>query len=153
MSEFETSREDETLIAALREGFRDSDPVPGDVSGFAKATFAWRDIDAALAELAFDSAEEDLPSGVRSSATARMISFQAGQWMIDIEFDDASGRVIGAISPEAAYSVEIHSPGANFTADSDEQGRFEAQGVTPGPLSLVLRFINGPVVKTQWVLL
>lgn len=153
MSEFETSKEDGALIAALREGLGASDPVPGDVSEFAKATFAWRDIDAALAELAFDSAEEDLPSGVRSAATARMLSFQAGQWMIDVEFDEASGRVIGAISPEAAYTVEIHSPGAYFTADSDEQGRFEAAGVSPGALSLVLRFTHGPVVKTQWVVL
>ncbi len=153
MSESETSREDGAFIAALREGLRASDPVPGDVSEFAKATFAWRDIDAALAAIAFDSVEEDVPSEVRSSATARMISFQAGQWMIDIEFDEPSGRVIGAISPEAAYTVEIHSPGAYFNADSDEQGRFEATGVSPGPLSLVLRFTDGPVVKTQWVVL
>lgn len=153
MSEFETSREDEMLIAGLRQGLSDSDPVPSDVTSFAKVAFAWRDIDAELAELEFDSITEDSPTGVRSSATARMISFQAGQWMLDIEYDESSGRLMGAISPTAEYSVELHTSGASFTTTSDESGRFEADGVSPGPVSLILYFAGGEVIKTQWVVL
>lgn len=152
MSEFE-SAEEEKLIAALRKGLGDSDPVPRDVIEFAKAAYTWRDIDAELAELEFDSIDEDIPSGVRSSATARMISFQAGQWMIDIEYTEAFGRLIGAISPRARYTVEVRTAGTSFTTESDDSGRFEAEGVSPGPASLVLRFPDGQVVKTQWVLL
>lgn len=153
MSEFSTSPEDERLIAGLRAGLEQSDPVPWDVMTFAKAAIAWREIDAGLAEMEFDSIEEDMPAGVRSSATARMISFQAGQWMLDIEYDDHSGRLMGAISPETAYTVEVHSAGALFSTDSDDVGRFEAEGVTPGPLSLVLYFRGGQNIKTQWVIL
>ena len=152
MSDFDQSREEE-LVAGLRKALEASDPVPGDVAEFAKAAFTWRDIDAELAQLEFDSAEEDLPAGVRSSATARMMSFQVGQWMLDIEFDDLSGRLIGAISPEASYSVELHTPGALFMTESDDVGRFEAEGIRPGPLSLVLRFSHRSVIKTQWVVL
>ena len=152
MSEFDKTREDE-LIAGLRRGLEAGDPVPSDVTAFAKAAFTWRDIDAELAELEFDSADEDVPTGVRSSATARMISFQVGQWMLDVEYDEANGRLMGAISPEATYSIELHTTGALFTTESDDAGRFEAEGIVSGPLGMVLRFTEGPVVKTQWVVL
>lgn len=153
MSEYQTSREDEELLARLREGLAESDSVPDDVTAFAKAAFSWRTIDAELAELEFDSVDEDLPAGVRSSTTARMISFQAGQWMLDVEYDETTGRLLGHVSPQDEYTVELHSSGAIFTAQSDELGRFEATGVSPGPLSMVLRFTDGAVIKTQWIVL
>ncbi|HEX6301557.1 MAG TPA: hypothetical protein VF148_13920 [Acidimicrobiia bacterium] len=153
MSEFNQSREDEKLLAMLRKALADSDAVPSDVVAFAKAAFTWRDIDAELAELDFDSADEDLPAGVRSSTTLRMISFQAGQWMIDIEYDEAAGRLIGATSPPARYTVELHTSGASFMTESDDMGRFTADGIARGPLGMVLRFTRGQVVKTQWVVL
>lgn len=153
MSEFKVTREDETLLAGLRTGLSESDPVPSDVDEFARAAFSWRDIEARLAELDFDSVDEDVPAGVRSSVTARMMSFQAGQWMLDIEYDEAAGRLLGAISPQSGYTIELHTAGALFTAESDESGRFTADGVNPGPLSMVLHFSGGEVIKTQWVIL
>jgi hypothetical protein len=153
VSEHSTSRSDEDLIAALRAGLDEADAVPGDVTAFAKAAFTWRDIDAELASLDFDSAESDQEAGVRSSATARMISFQAGQWMIDIEYDEVAGRLLGVISPEASFRIDLHTSGAFFTTESDQSGRFQAEGVSRGPLSMVLRFTDGQVVKTQWVVL
>lgn len=153
MSEYQVSREDEKLLAKLREGLGESDAVPSDVTAFAKAAFTWRTIDAELAELDYDSIDEDLPAGVRSSATARMISFQAGQWMLDVEYDEAMGRLLGHVSPQATYTIELHSAGALFTVESDELGRFEADGVSPGPLSMIVRLTDGSVIKTQWVIL
>ncbi|HEU4895100.1 MAG TPA: hypothetical protein VFT85_04615 [Acidimicrobiia bacterium] len=153
MSEHSTSRSDADLIAALRAGLEESDPVPEDVTAFAKAVFTWGDIEAELASLDFDSAASTEVSGVRSSATARMISFQAGQWMLDIEYDEITGRLLGVISPEASFRVDLHTSGAFFTTESDASGRFEAEGVSRGPLSLVLRFTDGQIVKTQWVVL
>ncbi len=153
MSEFDMTPEDEIIIARLRRGLDDSDPVPSDVTEFARAAFAWREIDAELAALEFDSVEEETPVGVRSSATARMLSFQAGQWMLDIEYDDSAQRLIGAISPQTLYTLELHTAGAYFTTESDDAGRFQADGVARGPLSLVLHFADGQIVKTQWVVL
>jgi hypothetical protein len=153
MSEFNESNRDEILLAMLRKGLEESDPVPSDVAAFAKAAFTWRNIDAELAELDYDSAQEDVPAGVRSTTTVRMMSFQAGQWMIDIEYDEVAGRLIGATSPPARYSVDLHTSGATFTTESDDLGRFTADGIAPGPLGMVLRFTRGQVVKTQWVVL
>lgn len=153
MTEFATTPEDARILAQLREGLGQSEAVPSDVIEFAKAAFAWRNIDAELAELDFDSIDEDLPAGVRSVGTARMISFQAGQWMIDIEFDERSGRLMGQISPESPFTVELHTTGAHFSVESDELGRFTADGITTGPLSLVLHLPGGETVKTPWVVL
>lgn len=153
MSEFTASNEDQDLLQKLREGLEASDAVPSDVTAFAKASFEWRNIDAELAQLEFDSVDEDLPAGVRSSATARMISFQAGQWMLDLEYDETTQTLMGHISPTVSYHVELHLPGARFSVESDEHGRFQASEVTPGPVSLVLRMDDGQVVKTQWIVL
>lgn len=152
MSEQSMSGADAQLMAMLRDGLGQSDPVPGDVTEFAKAAFTWRDIEAELATLDFDSAESP-EVGVRSSATMRLMSFQAGQWMLDIEYDEAAGRLLGVISPETAYSIDVHTSNTFYTTESDESGRFQADEVVRGPLSLVLRLLNGQVVKTQWVVL
>jgi hypothetical protein len=141
------------MLARLRRGLEDADPVPTDVAAFAKAAFTWRDIDAELAELDFDSIDEDQPTGVRSSATARMISFQVGKWMLDVEFDQGVGRLMGQISPESQFTVELHTAGALFSVEADEFGRFVAEGISPGPVSMVLHFAHGEVIKTQWVVL
>jgi hypothetical protein len=153
VNDFATSKEDGEILARLREGLWQSDPVPSDVTDFAKAAFSWRNIDAELAELDFDSIDEDLPSGVRSSTTARMVSFQVGKWMLDVEYNETSRRLMGHISPESPYTVELHTAGALFSVESDEVGRFEAEGIAPGPVSMVLHFRDGEVIKTQWVVL
>lgn len=153
MSDFDESTQTEVLLAMLRKGLEETDSVPSDVAAFARAAFTWRDIDAELAALDFDSAEEGVPSGVRTSTTVRMMSFQAGQWIIDVEYDEVAGRLIGATSPPARYSVDLHTSGATFTTESDDLGRFTADGVAPGPLGMVLRFTRGQVIKTQWVVL
>jgi len=153
LNEFKISSEDQEVLAKLREGLRSSDPTPSDIAEFAKAAFEWRGIDAELAELDFDSVEGDQLQGVRSTATSRMISFQAGQWMLDVEYDEATGRLMGHISPQSSFTVELHTSGALFSVESDELGRFEAESVSPGPLSMVLRLGDGSVIKTQWVVL
>jgi len=153
LSEYTTPKDDDQLMARLRKGLGESDAAPADVTSFAKAAFTWRDIDAELAELEFDSVDEEVPSGVRSTGTARMVSFQAGQWILDVEYDETTGRLMGHIAPSARYTIELHTAGTFFTTSSDESGRFHADGVIPGPLSLVLRFEDGQVIKTQWIVL
>ena len=149
----EISREESNLLAGLRKGLSESDPLPSEVAEFAKVAFAWRQIDAELAELGFDSIDEEVPSGVRSTTVIRMMSFQAGRWMIDIEYDETAGRLMGATTPPGRYTIELHTAGARFTTESDDSGRFSAEGVVRGPLGMVLRFADGEVVKTQWVVL
>lgn len=150
MSEFNNNYEE--MIGRLRRGLEHSDPVPTNVSEFAKALFTWRDIDAELAELSFDSIEEDIPAGVRSVAAGRMISFQTGRWLVDIEYDETTGTLMGTISPHSEATVELHSGVARFSVGT-EDSHFAFDVVAPGPISLVITFADGPVVKTNWVIL
>ncbi|MGH8914477.1 MAG: hypothetical protein ACRDZM_08180 [Acidimicrobiia bacterium] len=147
-----TDRTEERVISLLRKGIEEADPVPTDVTDFAKAALSWRTIDAELAQIAYDSNEE--PSGVRSSATARMVSFEAGNWMIDIEYSVATGRLMGQVDPARQVAVELHLAGGVIANDTDELGRFYFDGVLPGPVSLVFRTPGDlEVIKTEWTVL
>ena len=144
---------DEELIARLKAGLEESDPVPGDITEFAKAALGWRNVDAELAEIAFDSTEEAV-SGVRSSATARMISFEAGRWTIDIEYDEAKTHLMGQVDPAAKTQIEIHFAGGTMATDSDELGRFDFHDIPRGPMSLTIRIPGDlEVIKTEWTVL
>lgn len=147
------STRDNEIIEILRRGLHQGDPVPSTVSEFADALFTWRDIDAELAELTFDSVDETTPAGVRSTSTARMISFEVGRWTIDLEFNPATGLLMGSVSPESPLTVELHSRGAHFAVDLDDSGHFEFEGVDAGPASLVFRFEGGEMIKTSWIVL
>jgi len=143
-----------TLIAKLRQALNASDPVPSDVTDFAKAALGWRTIDAELAALSYDSSTEETPAGVRSAATARMLSFQAGSWTIEFEFNASTGRLIGQIDPARPVSVELHFAGGIVATETDDLGRFSFDGVLPGPVSLVARTAGDlEVVKTEWTVL
>lgn len=145
---------DEELIAKLRSGLEESDPVPEDVTGFARAAFGWRDVDAKLAEIAFDSTDEGALSGVRASTTARMISFEAGRWTIDIEYNESSRQVLGQVDPAGRVRVEIRYAGGSTATDTDEMGRFDFEEIPPGPMSLVIRVPGDlEVIKTEWTVL
>lgn len=143
------------LLELIRKGVRDSDPVPPDVTEFASAALAWRNIDAELAAMAFDSAEEETPAGVRGAGGERMLSFESPRLSIDIEYRTATGRVIGQVSPPQVATVEVHHRGGTLSTETDELGRFSFDGFEPGPVSVVIRTHGDDpeVVKTEWTLL
>lgn len=147
------STRDNEVLEILRKGMEESDAVPSTVSEFARALFTWRDIDAELAELTFDSVDEEAPAGVRSTSTARMISFEVGKWTIDLEYNPATGTLMGSLSPKSPFTVELHSRGARFVMELDDVGRFEFEDVESGPASLVFRTADGEMVKTSWIVL
>lgn len=147
------SARDNEILDILRKGMWQSDPVPSTVSEFAAALFTWRDIDAELAELTFDSVDEEAPAGVRSTSTARMLSFEVGRWTIDLEYNRAVAVLMGSVSPASPLSVELHSRGARFAMELDEMGRFEFDDVEGGPASLVFRAVDGVMIKTSWIVL
>jgi hypothetical protein len=149
-----TGQDGDRVMSLLRQGLAEADPVPTDVIDFAKAALSWRTIDAELAELAYDSSEESTPAGVRSLATARMLSFEAGNCTIDIEYNAATGRLIGQIEPARQVVVELHLAGGAVVTDTDDLGRFNFDGVLPGPVSLVFRTPGDlEVIKTEWTVI
>jgi hypothetical protein len=145
-------QEDE-IMSRLRRGLDQSDPVPTDVTEFAKEALSWRTIDAELAQLSYDSTDEATSNTVRSTASARIVGFETGEWMIDLEHDAATRELRGQIQRAGRLEVELHVVGAVLVTGTDELGRFSFDGVEAGPVALVIRVESGETVKTEWIVL
>ncbi len=150
---------DDELEADLRRLAADREPVPAELHRAAVDAFSWRDIDAEIAELVYDSLlDADAASLVRGPADQRMVSFAVGGMTIDLEVTSTGpGRtVMGQIVPPQPATVEIRHPQDTVTVEADDLGRFRSGPLPPGPASLRLRpppGEAGPAIISDWVAL
>ena len=148
---------DDELEHELRQLAARLDPVPPELVQAAVGAFSWRNVDAELAELVFDSLlNTDQAALVRSSPGRRLVSFQTPELTIDVEVTTtASGRdVMGQITPPQRASVEIRHRAGVISTDADEQGSFRSASLQTGPMSLRLRPAaddSRPPIVTDWL--
>jgi hypothetical protein len=149
--------DDVRLEEELRELAARLEPVPDRLVQAALDAYAWRTIDAELAELAFDSlADQDATALVRGHQQERLLSFRASGLTIEIEVT-ATGparRLIGQLVPPQRAEVEIRRQDGIVTIATDEFGRFIADRMPAGPVSLRLGPAPGesrPAVVTEWI--
>lgn len=135
------------------------DPVPAELMLAAEAAFAWRTIEAELAELVFDSLTtaaagsraadrpEERLALVRGGGP-RMLTFATDGLTVELEVTRLGGahRLLGQLLPPSAASVEIRHPDGVLRTEADELGRFAAEQVSAGPISI--RCLG---VVTDWV--
>jgi hypothetical protein len=141
-------------LAALRE------PVPDRLVQAALDAYAWRTVDADLAELVFDSlADQEEAALVRGRQGERLLSFQGSSLTIEVEVTAVgqARRLIGQLVPPQRADVEIRHQDGVLTIAADELGRFVADSLPAGPVSLRCApgagaggRIRAPVV-TDWV--
>jgi hypothetical protein len=149
--------DDSTLEQELRLAAARLDPVPPEVTAAAVDAFSWRDLDAELAELVFDSLlEADQATLVRGSAGRRLVSFKTAGLSVDVEVTSAgSGReIMGQITPPQRASVQIRHGAGIARTDADELGRFAAASLQAGPMSLRVSPAGGGTpasVITDWL--
>jgi len=152
-----SDREDTELEEELRRAAARFDPVPGELLQAAIEAFTWRTIDAELAELVFDSlVDQDEMSLVRGPRQRRLLSFEAGGQTIDLEVTSTSSSrgLVGQLIPARQASVEIRVGASAIAVDVDELGRFRADVVPAGPMSLRCSAAPaepGTAVVTDWV--
>ena len=150
---------DDELEAELRQLAAGREPVPAELRQAAVDAFSWRDIDAEIAELVYDSLlDADAASLVRGPADQRLVSFAVGGLTIDLEVTSTGhGRtVLGQIAPPQRATVDIRHPQDTVTVEADDLGRFRSGPLPPGPASLRLRPLPaacGPAVITDWIAL
>jgi hypothetical protein len=157
---FDRSSDDE-LMAALARALQDQEPVPDDVVAAAKATFAWRTIDAELAALTFDSvADADALVGVRGSGGPRALTFEYDDVVVEVEVTEHGGRrsLVGHVAPAPLEWVEVQQAGRTEPVrhEADAHGRFQVPDLVAGPFRLLCRFRSGapsPVMLTEWVMI
>jgi len=146
---------DEELLALLREALA-SGPPPAAILAAAKDAYSWRDIDAQLAALTYDSLlESGELVGVRSAVLeARLLTFECGDVSVEIELADGpGGRLNGQLVPPRPAEIEIRYAGGSLTLTASPAGRFWVTSLPRGPISLLCRFADGTVVQTEWVVL
>jgi hypothetical protein len=149
---------DEALLARLAEVVRSIDEVSEEVLAAARSSYAWRSIDADLAAITYDSLfDEDALARVRSGAQPRQITFESPDLTIELEIAVVSDRrrIVGQLIPTQAAAVVIRHPSGEVGVEADELGRFMAEAVIVGPVSLScsLEGGGGKSVNTDWIVI
>lgn len=143
--------DDDALLTELRALAGRVDPIPADAVAAARSALAWRTMDAELAELVEDA--DDALAGVRSGDQATLLTFRAGSLTVELEVLPAGRRrrLLGQLVPPAEGTVDVRHGGGTAVVVADEVGRFTADDVAPGPVSLRCSTASG-VVETDWFL-
>lgn len=120
------------------------DPVPDAVLAGARGAFAWRTIDAELAELVEDSALDAL-AGVRGTGP-RLLTFEAGSATVVVQVTDEgrSHRLLGQLVQPQPADIEVRHATGTVTVRADDLGRFAVDTVPSGPVRLACRFAGSP---------
>lgn len=147
-------RDDDQLLAALREAVRRRQAVPEEFVAAGKSAFAWRDIDAQLAQLTYDSTRDsELAAGLRSeTASIRALVFTSAHLSIEVEVTDDC--LVGQIVPPQEGTVEAQAQGGGSTVSPvDGTGCFAVEPLPAGAFRLRCRAADGTDVITGWVTL
>jgi hypothetical protein len=145
------SWDDDQLLAALKDAVAARQAVPARFVEAARNAFSWRDIDAELARLAYDSASDlDVMAGLRSgSASVRVLTFAAGPLTIELEVAD--GALLGQVIPAGPGTVDLRPPvGLALRTAVDDLGCFRVCPVPAAPVRLSYRGTAGTSLLTGW---
>lgn len=146
---------DEALLERLREMFERRDPVPSWAVEVAKLSLELHAIDAELAELTQDAADELAAVAVRSDGGGRTATFESSDLVIEIEVTGSgpSLGVVGQLVPATPARIEVRQPRVRRRwVDADELGRFAVDDVRRGPLSLICHRPGFRPTATSWVI-
>jgi hypothetical protein len=145
---------DAALLAALRPVVRAADPVPAGAVDAARSALAYLRMDAELAALSWDSADDTTLAGVRSaSVPVRQLSFEAGAIGVELEITvlGDSRELIGQCVPAGTVELLVRQPGEELATTTDDLGRFRCT-IAPGPVALRCHWPHtGQTIETSWV--
>jgi hypothetical protein len=143
------ARDDDRLLAALRAAVAARAAVPAAFVEAAKNAYAWHNVDAELAELAYDSRRDrELSAAMRSEdALIRALSFHSSRFSIEVEV--TGDALLGQLVPAQAGTAEIQTQASQTTTtEIDQAGRFAIEPKPHGPFRMRLRTEGNPDVVT-----
>lgn len=144
--------DDERWLELVREAISDSSVVPHSVREAAYAAYAWRTIDAELAELTFDSTREDPAlAGSRSNqAPLRSLTFSSSAITIELEVEP--NALLGQLVPAQTGSVIVLlRDGTSSSVPVLDLGCFAIEPIPDQPFRLQLDGDSRTV--TDWITL
>ncbi len=131
------------------------DAPPPAVVAAARAAFAWRTVDAELAELVYDSwLDDDALVGVRARHGPRRLTFRGPDLTLEVEVEfveGGEGHLVGQLDPPRPGVVEVRHAERSLSVPVDRLGRFSIPGLPSGNVSLQCRAEGMPAVDTAWI--
>ena len=146
------SWDDDQILAALGDAVRARQAVPDEFVEMGRGAYAWRQIDAELAQLTYDS-ETDRTAAARSEAASiRALGFTSAHLSMELEVTDDC--LLGQVIPPRAGTLEAQTrAGASTETAVDEIGCFAVEPIPASPFRLRFRATDGTNVLTGWVTL
>jgi hypothetical protein len=141
--------DDEQLLAMLKQALQAREAVPPEFIEAGKAAYAWRNIDAELAQLTYDSTRD--PAGAMAlrseTASIRSLTFTSPHLTIELEVTEDS--LIGQAIPTQEGTVEVQAGSGDSAAiPVDEAGVFRVRPIPASPFRLRYRAASGSDVLT-----
>ncbi|WIV58126.1 hypothetical protein [Amycolatopsis nalaikhensis] len=142
---------DEELLDQLRAAAAQADPVPDLVLRQARAALSTRELDAELAELAFDTDLAEAGAVRAAGDEVRLLSFESPRVSVELQVEYTDGRVVlrGLVTGATGDAV-IEVSGEHHTRPIDDDGWFTATGLPRGATRVRLTTPDGTVVTTGW---
>ncbi len=147
--------DDEALLERLRAVCEEVDPVPDLVVEAARAALTLRRLDAELAELVLDSADE--PAGaiaVRAAGLAdiRMLSFAAGPLSVELQVTERDGgrHLVAHVTGVELAAAVLETAAGRRDLDTDD-GVLIAEHVPAGRVRFYLTTVHGAAYVTSWI--
>jgi hypothetical protein len=128
--------------------------VPESVLVNARAAFGLRRLDAELAELVRDSAEEARGSliAVRGEGDARLISFETGEIAVELQVTERGPvrDLVAQISGVEVSGAEVQTPSSRYPV-ALEDSLISVDGVPAGHVRIHVHTVQGRDLVTSWV--
>lgn len=146
--------DDDQLLALLQDAMRESREIPPSFTEAGRNAFAWRGIDAELAQLTYDSElDQDAAAGVRAEAASiRALTFTSPHLTIELEVGE--NALLGQVVPTGEGTIEVLTQaGVTALIPVDEVGCFPVSPIPASPFRLRCRTSGGGSVVTGWITL
>lgn len=148
--------DNEGLLAALGEMLGHGEQPPDWSVDLAKSSYGLRAVDAELAALTSDSSLATGQAAVRSGTAPRLAVFDATDLSVEIEIEPdsraGSWRLIGQLMPATPARIQVRQEGAEpLWVDADDRGRFTADHLETGLLSLLCTRDGMRAAVTEWI--
>ena len=137
----------DALLARIGDAFDDLEPIPAHLGDAARAAFRWRRADAELAELFFDSANDELVGVRGSTSDRRSFRFGADDFVIRVHLTPAT--LIVMIEPPVTVDCRVATEDGVDEHLTDEFGELVI-AAPELPVRIEVDLPNGTIV-TPWI--
>ena len=146
------SKDEEELLAALRQVFDSRQEPPPEIVEAGKRIFAWHGAGKEMTQLTYDSAQapDRGPALHDEPAGTRVVTLSSARMTIQLGF--TPDAVLGQVAPPHATAITLQAGnGREKGLAADETGRFAIRPAPAGRFRLLCQNDGDPDVLTEWI--